>query len=109
MTFSSGGGFGGGRPGGGSGGKRFGAGGGRPGAGGARRPFYRRRKVCSFCVDKSLVIDYKNPKLLRRSITERGKILPSRISGVCSRHQRGLAKAIKRARNIALLPYLVRG
>ena len=88
--------------------------GGRPGGGGGgavfgRRPFYRRRKVCPFCADKSLVIDYKDPKMLRRFITERGKILPSRISGVCSRHQRALSSAIKRARHIALLPYLVRG
>lgn len=87
---------------------------GRPGAPGAagaapaaRRPFVRRRKVCLFCADKTVQIDYKDPKLLKRFITERGKIVPSRITGVCASHQRGLGKAIKRARNIALLPFLV--
>ncbi len=83
------------------------------GGGGARpfrfrRPFFRRRKVCLFCADKSKVIDYKDPKLMSRFITERGKMVPSRITGVCAPHQRKLAKAIKRSRNIALLPYLVR-
>ncbi|MBF0142172.1 MAG: 30S ribosomal protein S18 [Magnetococcales bacterium] len=86
--------------------------GGRPrpaagGAGGFRRPFFRRRKVCLFCADKSLAIDYKDPKLMARFITERGKMVPSRITGVCAPHQRRLSKAIKRARNIALLPFLV--
>ncbi|MGN7613020.1 30S ribosomal protein S18 [Magnetococcales bacterium HHB-1] len=83
-------------------------GGGRGGPVPFRRPFFRRRKVCLFCADKSLTIDYKDPKLLSRFITERGKIVPSRITGVCAPHQRQLAKAIKRARNIALLPFLVR-
>jgi len=65
-----------------------------------------RRKVCRFCADKSLTIDYKDPKLLRSFITERGKIVPRRISGNCARHQRELAVAIKRARHIAFLPFL---
>ncbi len=64
-----------------------------------------RRKVCPFCADRSLTIDYKNPVALRRFITERGKMVPRRISGVCATHQRRLSLAIKRARHIALLPY----
>nr|WP_085446214.1 30S ribosomal protein S18 [Magnetofaba australis] len=75
--------------------------------GGARRPFFRRRKVCPFCADKTLRIDYKDPKMLSRFITERGKMVPSRITGVCATHQRKLSVAIKQARNIALLPFLV--
>ena len=66
-----------------------------------RRP---RRKVCSFCVDKVEHIDYKDVAKLRRFVTERGKILPRRISGNCAKHQRQVTVAIKRARNIALLP-----
>jgi small subunit ribosomal protein S18 len=65
-----------------------------------------RRKVCSFCVDKVEHIDYKDTGRLRRYITERGKILPRRVSGNCARHQRGLTTAIKRARHMALLPYV---
>ncbi|MBF0182957.1 MAG: 30S ribosomal protein S18 [Magnetococcales bacterium] len=76
-------------------------------SGGFRRPFLRRRKVCLFCADKTVTIDYKDPKLLLRFITERGKMVPSRITGVCAPHQRHLSKAIKRSRNIALLPHLV--
>ncbi len=64
-----------------------------------------RRKVCSFCVDKVEAIDYKDVPRLRRYITERGKILPRRISGACAKHQRQLTVAIKRARNVALLPF----
>ena len=64
-----------------------------------------RRKVCSFCVDKVEKIDYKDSGKLRRFITERGKILPRRITGNCAKHQRQLTIAIKRARHIALLPY----
>lgn len=64
-----------------------------------------RRKVCSFCVDKVEAIDYKDGGKLRRYITERGKILPRRITGNCAKHQRQLTIAIKRARHIALLPY----
>ena len=67
-----------------------------------RRP---RKKVCSFCVDKVDHIDYKDVAKLRRFITERGKILPRRISGNCAKHQRQVTVAIKRARNIALLPF----
>ena len=74
---------------------------------GFRRPFLRRRKVCLFCADKTIAIDYKDPKLLLRFITERGKMVPSRITGVCAPHQRHLSRAIKRSRNIALLPHLV--
>ncbi|RME22807.1 MAG: 30S ribosomal protein S18 [Deltaproteobacteria bacterium] len=66
----------------------------------------RRRKNCPFCADKTIIIDYKDPKLLRRFITERGKIVPRRVSGVCARHQRRLALAIKRSRHIAFLPFL---
>lgn len=65
-----------------------------------------RRKVCRFCADKGATIDYKDAKLLKYFITERGKIVPRRISGNCARHQRDIAMAIKRARHIALLPYL---
>ena len=67
-----------------------------------RRP---RRKVCSFCVDKVEEIDYKDANKLKRYITERGKILPRRISGNCAKHQRQMTTAIKRARNVALLPF----
>lgn len=66
----------------------------------------RRRKSCPFCADKTIVIDYKDPKLLRRYITERGKIVPRRVSGVCAKHQRSLSLAIKRSRHIAFLPFL---
>jgi len=82
-------------------------GGGRPDRGGRAggRGRLRRRKVCRFCVDKVDIIDYKDVRLLQNFIPERGKILPRRISGVCTAHQRMLTEAIKRARNIALLPY----
>ena len=66
---------------------------------------YHRRKVCRFCADSSLVIDYKDARMLRLFTTERGKIVPRRISGNCAKHQRIVTVAIKRARNIALLPY----
>jgi small subunit ribosomal protein S18 len=65
-----------------------------------------RRKVCQFCVDKMEHIDYKDTARLRKCITERGKIMPRRMSGVCAKHQRELAIAIKRARVVALLPYV---
>ena len=68
-----------------------------------RRP---RRKVCAFCVDKMDYIDYKDVNRLRRYMTERGKIMPRRMSGTCAKHQRHLAMAIKRARVMALLPYV---
>jgi small subunit ribosomal protein S18 len=66
---------------------------------------FGRRKVCRFCADKSLVIDYKDPKTLRFFTTERAKIIPRRISGNCAKHQRALTQAIKRARQLALMPY----
>ena len=69
----------------------------------SRRP---RKKVCSFCVDKVEQIDYKDVAKLRRYITERGKILPRRISGNCAKHQRQVTVAIKRARHVALMPYV---
>jgi small subunit ribosomal protein S18 len=72
---------------------------------GRMRRTYHRRKVCRFCADSNLVIDYKDSKTLRYFTTERGKIIPSRISGNCAKHQRMLTLAIKRARNIALLPF----
>lgn len=72
-----------------------------------RRPAGRksRRKVCSFCVDKANYIDYKDVAKLRRFISERGKILPRRVTGTCAAHQRQLTVAIKRARHLALLPF----
>ncbi len=74
-----------------------------PGGPRKKRPF-QRRKVCRFCAEKNIVIDYKDPRTLRYFISERGKIVPRRISGNCSTHQREITEAIKRARNIALLP-----
>jgi small subunit ribosomal protein S18 len=76
---------------------------GGPGGPRKKRPF-QRRKVCRFCAEKNLTIDYKEPRTLRYFISERGKIVPRRISGNCSRHQREITEAIKRARNLALLP-----
>ncbi len=87
------------------------SGGGRPktdrprGRGG--KPFMARRKVCRFCADKNDYIDFKNVGLLRNFLTERGKVLSGRSTGVCSFHQRGLMRCIKQARNIALIPYSV--
>ena len=72
---------------------------------GGRRGFFRRRRVCKFCVEKIDYINYKDVKLLAPFIPERGKIQPRRISGVCATHQRALQNAIKRARQIALVPY----
>jgi small subunit ribosomal protein S18 len=79
-----------------------------PAAGGARRPFFRRRKVCPFSGANAPKIDYKDVKLLQRYISERGKIVPSRITAVSNKKQRELARAIKRARFLALLPYVVK-
>jgi small subunit ribosomal protein S18 len=79
---------------------------GRPAAGG-RRPFFRRRKTCPFSSDTAPKIDYKDVKLLQRYLSERGKIVPSRITAVSAKKQRILAQAIKRARFLALLPYLL--
>jgi small subunit ribosomal protein S18 len=80
---------------------------GRPGGPARRgkRSFVRRRKVCRFCVDKADFIDYKKAEILAPFIQERGKILPRRMTGTCARHQRWLTVAIKRAQNIALLPF----
>ena len=73
----------------------------------AARPVVRkRRKVCIFCADKVAYIDYKDSAKLRKFISERGKILPRRISGACAKHQRQLTTAIKRSRQVALLPYV---
>lgn len=71
-------------------------------------PFYRRR-VCKFCVEKIPLIDYKDIQTLRGFITDRGKIIPRRISGTCAKHQRELTTAVKRARNIAFLPFTEKG
>ena len=70
-----------------------------------KKRMFQRRKVCRFCADKKLLLDYKEPKTLRLFISETGKVTPRRISGTCARHQRKLAVQIKRARQIALLPY----
>lgn len=71
-----------------------------------KKRIFHRRKVCRFCADTSLVISYKDPRALKYFITERGKIIPRRISGSCAKHQRELTHAIQRARTIALLPYV---
>src|ERR1700723_3486374 len=70
-----------------------------------RKQYFRRKKVCRFCVEKIDDINYKDMKLLHGFVAERGKIVPRRISGVCAPHQRRLTDAIKKARNIALLPF----
>ena len=96
----------GGRPGGGGYGGRGGQGQGGPGGQqGKKKFFYRRKRVCKFCVEKLEYIDYKDVKMLQQFIPERGKILPRRISGTCALHQRKLQNAIKRARTVALLPF----
>ena len=82
--------------------------GGDRGGDGARRPFFRRKKTCPFSGDNAPKIDYKDVKLLQRYISERGKIVPSRITAVSTKNQRTLANAIKRARFMALLPYVVK-
>lgn len=79
-----------------------------PSSGGARRPFNRRRKTCPFSGDKAPKIDYKDVRLLGRYVSERGKIVPSRITAVSAKKQRELARAIKRARFLALLPYVLK-
>jgi small subunit ribosomal protein S18 len=83
---------------------------GRPGerAGGRRRPG-GRRKVCRFCADKTLKVDYKDVRTLQTFITEGGKVVPSRVTGNCAKHQRALTVAIKRARILALLPFSTLG
>jgi small subunit ribosomal protein S18 len=105
----------------GGGGKSFGGGGGRGGDRGdrdergdrgdrggdegGRRGGFGRRKVCRFCADKTLKVDYKDQQALKYFLTERGKIIPRRISGNCAKHQREVATSVKRARMLALLPY----
>ena len=79
----------------------------RPDAPMKRRPIRRRKKVCVFCAEKNAVIDYTDTNKLKRYISERGKILPRRITGNCAKHQRALTVAIKRARHVALIPYVV--
>jgi len=78
--------------------------GGKGGRGGASR-----RKVCRFCTETTTLIDYKNPQLLRSFITDRGKMVPRRISGSCAKHQRAISTAVRRARMLALLPISVTG
>ncbi len=78
----------------------------REGPGGpGRKQYFRRKKVCKFCTEKIDVIDFKDTRLIGQFVSERGKILPRRLTGTCSPHQRVLTTAIKRARNIALLPF----
>jgi len=107
----------------GGGGKSFGGGGGGYGGGrggdreergehgdrggedGGRGRGFGRRKVCRFCADKALKVDYKDQQALKYFLTERGKIIPRRISGNCAKHQREIATAVKRARMVAILPY----
>ncbi len=87
-------------------------GGGRPagpgGPGGGGRKFFRRKKVCKFCTEKIDAIPYREVRLLQQFVAERGKIVPRRLTGVCTTHQRKLTRAIKQARNIALLPFAAR-
>jgi small subunit ribosomal protein S18 len=96
-------------PGGGHGPRREGGPGGPGGGPGGprrgKRQYFRKKKVCKFCVEKMDMIDYKRADILSQFVQERGKILPRRMTGVCSRHQRWLGVAIKRARNIALMPF----
>src|SRR5215510_5728758 len=79
-----------------------------PGGRDGGRKFFRRKKVCKFCVEKIDDINYKEVRLLQQFVAERGKIVPRRLTGVCTPHQRRLTAAIKRARNIALLPFAAR-
>ena len=83
--------------------------GGRPSGGpGGRGKFFRRKKVCKFCTEKIDAIPYRDVRLLQGFVAERGKIVPRRLTGVCTTHQRRLTRAIKQARNIALLPFAAR-
>jgi small subunit ribosomal protein S18 len=84
--------------------------GGRPAGGGpgGRGKFFRRKKVCKFCTEKIDAIPYRDVRLLQGFVAERGKIVPRRLTGVCTTHQRRLTRAIKQARNIALLPFATR-
>ena len=89
-------------------GGKGGRGGDKDKEGGEKRQF-SRRKVCRFCADKNAPIDYKDPGTLKYFITDRGKVIPRRISGNCAKHQRQIATAVKRARMIALMPFTVTG
>src|SRR5690242_14573490 len=80
----------------------------RPGGPGGRGKFFRRKKVCKFCTEKIDAIPYRDVRLLQQFVAERGKIVPRRLTGVCTTHQRRLTRAIKQARNIALLPFATR-
>jgi small subunit ribosomal protein S18 len=92
-----------------SGGRSAGGPGGRPSGGpGGRGKFFRRKKVCKFCTEKIDAIPYRDVRLLQGFVAERGKIVPRRLTGVCTTHQRRLTRAIKQARNIALLPFATR-
>lgn len=92
-----------------SGGRPAGGPGGRPSGGpGGRGKFFRRKKVCKFCTEKIDAIPYRDVRLLQGFVAERGKIVPRRLTGVCTTHQRRLTRAIKQARNIALLPFATR-
>jgi small subunit ribosomal protein S18 len=92
-----------------TGGRPGGAPGGRPSGGpGGRGKFFRRKKVCKFCTEKIDAIPYRDVRLLQGFVAERGKIVPRRLTGVCTTHQRRLTRAIKQARNIALLPFATR-
>jgi small subunit ribosomal protein S18 len=82
--------------------------GGRPASAGGNRKFFRRKKVCKFCTEKIDAIPYRDVRLLQQFVAERGKIVPRRLTGVCTMHQRRLTRAIKQARNIALLPFAAR-
>ncbi len=91
------------------GGRSAGGPGGRPSGGpGGRGKFFRRKKVCKFCTEKIDAIPYRDVRLLQGFVAERGKIVPRRLTGVCTKHQRRLTRAIKQARNIALLPFATR-
>ena len=81
----------------------------KDGKGGMRKRGFARRKVCRFCADKNVPIDYKDPQTLKHFITDRGKIIPRRISGNCAKHQRKISTAVKRSRMIALMPFAVTG
>ena len=87
-------------------GGRGGKGGGGGGGGGGG---FSRRKMCRFCAEPAMAIDYKNPSLLKNFITDRGKMVPRRISGSCAKHQRAIALAVRRARMIAIVPFAVTG
>jgi small subunit ribosomal protein S18 len=75
----------------------------------ARARSFGRRKVCRFCADTTLILDYKNPQILKNFITDRGKLVPRRISGNCAKHQRALSLAVRKSRMIALMPFTVTG